>query len=127
MFVSVRSIKSEATDMSCSFCSAVSSRGTDFADTRLMPKSVVKIPLHAPQEILCTSAIHQMVGLRYALTKSCTFAVTSPFLFDEVLPDRSSLSVANLRMCSDLLTQQNVVFFNTRFIISVFNTTKYNQ
>lgn len=63
-----------------------------------MPRSVVKITLHEPKEILCSSAAALMVSLQSAPTKSLSFTVTSSLL-DEELPNVSSLSATDLR-CS---------------------------
>lgn len=71
--------KSEATERWCSFYFTVSSHVTNFADTHLKPKCLVKIPLQESEEIPCSLATSLMVSLLFALTKSCTFATTSSF------------------------------------------------
>jgi hypothetical protein len=63
---SAHSRKSEETDRQYS-CSAFSSCGTNFADTHIIPTSTVKIPLHEPEEIPCSSATSLMEMLFFHL------------------------------------------------------------
>lgn len=63
---SAHSRKSEETDRQFS-CSAFSSCWMNFTDTYLIPTSTVKIPLHGPEEIPCSSATSLMEMLVFHL------------------------------------------------------------
>jgi len=87
-----RSNKSPAIVWRCSRWSSVSKRGTNFAHTRFMCRSSVKIASHEPTEILQTSAISRTVSLLLLRTIVLTLAIISSFLDVYGRPERGSLS-----------------------------------
>ena len=83
-----RSRRSVQTDTRSSFCSAVRRRGTNFAVTRLIRKSSVRIFWHIPNAILASSATSLIVRRRSARMISHTRATVSSVWEVEGLPGR---------------------------------------
>ena len=84
-----RSNKSRAIVWRCSRWSSVSKRGTNFARTRFMCRSSVKIASHEPTEI---PVISRTVNLLLLRTTVRTLAIISSFLDVDGRPERRSLS-----------------------------------
>lgn len=72
--------------------SAVGSRRTNFIDTRVVPKPLVKLTEHEPTEMSSSLATSLKVRSRSVVTKPRTFAITSSTLLHDGCPQRSSLS-----------------------------------
>jgi len=87
-----RSRRSVHTDTRSSFCSAVRRRGTNFAVTRLIRKSSVRIFWHVLNAILTSSAASLIVRHRSAQMISLTRATVSSVWEVEGLPGRGSSS-----------------------------------
>jgi len=83
-----RSRRSVQTDTRSSFCSAVRRQGTNFAVTRLIRKSSVRIFWHIPNAILTSSATSLIVRHRSAEMISRTRATVSSVWGVEGLPGR---------------------------------------
>ena len=80
-------------DTRSSFCSAVRSRGTNFAVTRLIRKSSVRIFWHVPNAIQTSSATSVIVRCRSArMIFRTRAAVSSVWEVVEGLPGRGSSS-----------------------------------
>jgi len=80
------------TDMQSSFCSALRRQGTNFAVTRLIRKSSVRIFWHIPNAILASSATSLIVRRRSARMISHTRATVSSVWEVEGLPGWGSSS-----------------------------------
>jgi len=80
------------TDMRSSFCSAVRRRGTNFAVTRLIRKSSVRIFWHVPNAIVTSYATSLIVRCWSARKISRTCATVSSVWEVEGLPGRGSSS-----------------------------------
>jgi len=87
-----RSNKSRAIVWRYSRWSSVSKQGTNFAHTRFMCRSSVKIASHEPTEISQSSAISPTVSLLLLRTIVLTLAIISSFLDVDGRPERGSLS-----------------------------------
>jgi hypothetical protein len=87
-----RSRRSVPTDTRSSFCSAVRIRGTNFAVTRPIRKSSVRIICHVPNAILTSSANSLIVSRRSARMISGTRATVSSVWEVEGLPGWGSSS-----------------------------------
>jgi len=73
-------------DTRLSFCSAIRTRGTNFADTRLICSSSVRIFWHVPHAIATSSATSLIVRCRSAQMISHTRATVSSVLEVDGLP-----------------------------------------
>jgi len=87
-----RSWGSVQTDTWSSFCSAVGRRGTNFAVTRLICKSSVRIFWHVLNAILTSSATSLIVRRQSAWMISCTHATVPSVWEVESLSGRGSSS-----------------------------------
>jgi len=91
-FFWARSRRSVQIDTRTSFYSTVRRRGTNFAVTRLVRKSSVRIFWHVPNAILTSFATSLIVRSRSARMISCTCAAVSSVWEVEFLPGRGSFS-----------------------------------
>ena len=87
-----RSWRSVQIDTRSSICSAVRRRGTNFADTRFICKSSVRIFWHVPNAIATSSATSLIVRLLSARIISRTRAMVSLVWEVDGLPGRGSSS-----------------------------------
>ena len=86
----------------CSFCSGSRSYGMNFATTRYMPRSCVKISDTVGFGILRSASRSRTVSRPYLLTAACTCSTFSGVLLVAGLPECGSLStdtVPHFYMC----------------------------
>ena len=89
-FIAVSS-KSYATSASNSFCSCGKCRGTNFATTRFLPRSSVKISETIVHGIPSASSHSRTVIRRFSLIAARTLLTLSDILLVEGLPERGSV------------------------------------